>query len=721
MCARLQTPPPRSGTAASLLATLVLAGVLGLVSAPPALAAFAPPTTYPAGNGARAVTVGDLDGDGWKDLAVANQDSNDVSILFNDGHGRFQAAIATPAGTMPRGIAAGDLDGDGDLDLLVAAYGADALSVLLNDGSGVFAPAVAVPAGDGPRDPSLADLDDDGDLDAIAINELSDNVSVLLNDGHGVLTPGWTVGAGDAPRGLAVGDLDLDGDPDAVVSNSRTDNVSILLNDGAARLAARGTVAVGDQPRFPAAADLDADGDLDLAVPNSGSASVSVVAGDGRGGFAGSTSLPTSRDPQAAVVGDLDADGDADLAVANYGSRSLSLLAGDGAAGFALPTSLPTASDPLDVATADLDGDGDLDLVTAHFGGDEVSVIRGLSVTRWRASAEGLQFPAQPMASLGPAQAFTLTNVGDAELRVARASLRGPDAHDVLLSADGCLERPVAPGASCTLTLRFAPSTTGARRASLVIHSNGPERIREFPLSGDGLASVMGPESPRPEPAEPPRAGPASSAAPPRGHVSAWFERAGRRATVVSTSFGRRVRIRGRLADHGRRPIAGATLRLLERTSGRPWREVTGVRTRADGRFTGFSRVGPSRVLRFVYCPAGPSPCDAAPQLIHRVRAPVTLQVIGTGRTSRLSGQVLGGHVPRRGAVVQLQVRAGERWSTFARVRSSRTGRFAATRRSRRAPTRSIRFRARVPRQTGLPFLEGVSSTVVSRPPVRAR
>jgi len=92
-----------------------------------------------------------------------------------------------------------------------------------------------------------------------------------------------------------------------------------------------------------------------------------------------------------------------------------------------------------------------------------------------------------------------------------------------------------------------------------------------------------------------------------------------RTATVDS---GVRVRIRGRLTDARGRPIARATLAALRREPGRPWRSVTGVRTRSDGRFTAFSRIGPSQELRFVYYAYGDSPRGRrSPLLRVRVRA----------------------------------------------------------------------------------------------------
>ncbi len=99
-----------------------------------------------------------------------------------------------------------------------------------------------------------------------------------------------------------------------------------------------------------------------------------------------------------------------------------------------------------------------------------------------------------------------------------------------------------------------------------------------------------------------------------RARLRAWLEpgraRSGsilrRRSAVVP--YGERVRIRGRLTDEHGRGIGRATLATIRREPGRPWRTVTGARTRPDGRFTAFSRIGPSQELRFVYYAFGDSP-----------------------------------------------------------------------------------------------------------------
>ena len=71
------------------------------------------------------VAIGDLDGDGKADLAVANFGSNTVSVLRNQGDGTFAAQVGYAVGDSPRSVALRDLDGDGKADLAVANYGVE--------------------------------------------------------------------------------------------------------------------------------------------------------------------------------------------------------------------------------------------------------------------------------------------------------------------------------------------------------------------------------------------------------------------------------------------------------------------------------------------------------------------------------------------------------------------------------------------------------------------
>src|SRR5690348_9240552 len=83
---------------------------------------FSTPVGYQAGEVPSAVAVGDFNGDGNLDLAVANLVSNDVSILLGNGDGTFQPALSYSAGSGPESITIGDFNGDGRLDLAIANF-----------------------------------------------------------------------------------------------------------------------------------------------------------------------------------------------------------------------------------------------------------------------------------------------------------------------------------------------------------------------------------------------------------------------------------------------------------------------------------------------------------------------------------------------------------------------------------------------------------------------
>jgi hypothetical protein len=82
----------------------------------------------------RGVAIGDLDGDEYLDLAVANLVDSTVSVLLGNGDGTFQDNDNYSAGVFPNHIAIGDLDHDGSLDMAVADsfYAREQVMVFIN-------------------------------------------------------------------------------------------------------------------------------------------------------------------------------------------------------------------------------------------------------------------------------------------------------------------------------------------------------------------------------------------------------------------------------------------------------------------------------------------------------------------------------------------------------------------------------------------------------------
>lgn len=97
-------------------------------------------------------------------------------------------------------------------------------------------------------------------------------------------------------------------------------------------------------------------------------------------------------------------------------------------------------------------------------------------------------FPTQTAQTIGAARPVTVTNHGDQPLDVEELWVEGANADDFLVSSQSCTRGIVAPGASCTVSIRFAPSAADAvATAELVLAANtaaGEHRVGLTARSG---------------------------------------------------------------------------------------------------------------------------------------------------------------------------------------------------------------------------------------------
>src|SRR5262249_54648357 len=134
-----------------------------------------------------ALAVGDFNGDGKTDLAVADGTSPDLSILLGHGDGTFATPANSSIAQFASSIVTADFNNDGKLDLAIThnGNGAHTVSVLLGAGNGTFGAATDYSVGNLPDSVQTADVNGDGKLDLIVANSSSNTVSVLLGDGSG--------------------------------------------------------------------------------------------------------------------------------------------------------------------------------------------------------------------------------------------------------------------------------------------------------------------------------------------------------------------------------------------------------------------------------------------------------------------------------------------------------------------------------------------------------
>jgi hypothetical protein len=341
---------------------------------------FQSPQSYATGSAPQSVAIGDFNGDGVPDLAVADNGDNEVNILLSNGDGTFRAATPYAVGSrnvlgsQNISLAVGDFNADGHLGLAVTTLDSATIVLLLGKGDGAFQAALANPTVLGFNLGSLAvgDFNGDGHPDLAVANPIDGTVSILLGNGDSTFRAAQSYPAGRSPSSVAAGDFNGDRHLDLVVANSSADTVSVLLGNGDGSFRAAQSYAAGPSPSSVAVGDFNGDGYLDIAVANAVNSlpsTVSVLLGNGDGTFQAAQSYAAGTDPRSVVVGDFNGDGIPDLAVAGAGSfpsftdQGVAVLLGNGDGTFQAVQHY--AAQGFALAAADLNGDGKLDLVTS--------------------------------------------------------------------------------------------------------------------------------------------------------------------------------------------------------------------------------------------------------------------------------------------------------------------------------------------------------------------
>ena len=226
------------------------------------------------------VISADFNGDGNADLAVANYSTDDVSILLGTGTGSFgvTASYTSGAGTHPRALISADFNGDGAKDLAVANGGTDNISVLLGTGNGSFGSPTYFAVGSQPVSLTSDDFNGDTISDLATTNWNSNDVSVLFGTGTGSFGSLLNFATNAGAVSIISADLNGDAKADLAISNyADSNNVSIYIGTG--------TGTFGPLIHFMAdsgaysliSADFNGDSKADLAVANITSNHVSVL------------------------------------------------------------------------------------------------------------------------------------------------------------------------------------------------------------------------------------------------------------------------------------------------------------------------------------------------------------------------------------------------------------------------------------------------------------
>jgi hypothetical protein len=458
------------------------------------------------------IAVADFNGDGNLDIVAANLIPSTVDVFLGNGDGTFRAAITSNTTQGSYFVAVGDFNNDKKADL--AIIDPPYISVLLGNGDGTF---------QSPSDNSsfpaalwlaVADFNNDHQLDVVAVSSsgASYKLGVLLGKGNGTLQDSITTPLQYVPGAVAAGDLNGDGNMDAVVGSDLGGIVIFLGNgDGTFRAPAyKSTTGFDGGQLF--ISDVNLDGKLDVAMPSG--EGVDIFWGNGDGTLRPAQFCASGSSGWMAI-GDLNGDGLPDFALAT--SFLTTTMLNTGVVSFS-PTTAPlsfpvqlinTASKqqtvkltnkgktPLSISSIKSSGpftmkttcgsslaSGATCSLSAEFKPRVAGTQTGLitindsasskpqfvelsgSATAIKVSPTSLAFGDQKVGTKSGPQMVAATNEGKNAITFSSVAVGTKDNKDFSASGN-CTPNPIEPGASCTMSVTFNPTQTGARSAAL--------------------------------------------------------------------------------------------------------------------------------------------------------------------------------------------------------------------------------------------------------------
>jgi len=363
------------------------------------------------------IVIGDFNGDGKSDLAVANvcaQSGGEnfcnggvpgsVSILLGNGDGTFQPQASYQTGEYSTYVAVGDFNGDANQDLAVANGQDGTVGILLGNGDGTFQPQVIYHASMWVTAIAVGDLNGDGKLDLAVANFNEGTIGIFLGNGDGIFQNQLEIPIADRTTGIVVGDFNRDGKLDIAVGSTLVDGtggtISVVLGNGDGTFQSPIEYPVQDEPESIIAADFNRDGNLDLAITNTCGlggflcqlpGSVSVLLGNGDGTYQAQQVYETEFEPLGLAAADFNGDGKLDLAAADFSTSTVSLFLGKGDGTFrtqqVIETEIRATPTGLVTGAFDQQGAGSADLVVtdlSNYGGQSVTLMLNQAATHVR-------------------------------------------------------------------------------------------------------------------------------------------------------------------------------------------------------------------------------------------------------------------------------------------------------------------------------------------------
>ncbi len=324
--------------------------------------------SIPVGLGPVAVEAGDLNNDGYIDLAVANSRSRNIIILMNDGKGGFGVPSNISIPITSNFLDIGDINGDGINDLVIASTDFFQIIYLENKGGGSFKiPEIFYDRC--PSSISILDIEGNGFNDLI-FSSSCDGKMVVRNNVNGTLDSNTTkYSAGGSPIDVAIADITNDNFSDVILVNNSYGSIAVYANQADGTFSMLHLYYIGNPCTSVSLSDFDGDNLIDMVVGFQNWPHIEILTNEGNGNFPGH--LPytdITGVPSDIISKDFDGVNGPDLAIlhdkGSYSTLTIMLNNGDGTFHYSLyESNYHILAKSTGMTSTDFDCDGDLDII----------------------------------------------------------------------------------------------------------------------------------------------------------------------------------------------------------------------------------------------------------------------------------------------------------------------------------------------------------------------
>jgi hypothetical protein len=286
---------------------------------------------YAIGNEGKAISAGDVNGDGIPEVLIAKEQSDYVTIYNNTLSDIYSTSITGG----PNSFAITDLDADGKTDIVVGCARSSSIVVLRNTsaGSTLSFSKQSISLSGFMSKLAVRDIDGDGKPDICGVIPDNNTFVILRNtyaSGNLTFSPS-TFSTGTHPVHIQLDDLDGDDKPDIAVSNATSKTLSIFRNtssSGTIALDAKVDYTANGTPTNLSIADMDGDTKPEIVLGDAANSSFTVFKNNSTSGAISFTGITIAADMRATyiAINDFDGDGKNDVAITDINSNAIEVF-----------------------------------------------------------------------------------------------------------------------------------------------------------------------------------------------------------------------------------------------------------------------------------------------------------------------------------------------------------------------------------------------------------